>query len=204
MKVILINGSPHAEGCVFTALSEVAGELEKNDIGTAIYQLGSKPVRGCVSCGKCFKTRRCVFNDDPCNEIIGLIQEADGVVVGSPVYYAGPNGALLAVLDRVFFAGSRNYAHKPAAAVLNCRRGGSSAAFDRLNKYFTISEMPVVSSQYWNSVHGYTPDDVRKDLEGLQVMRAIGRNMAYLLKSIDAGKQPLPEREKKVFTNFID
>jgi multimeric flavodoxin WrbA len=203
MKVLLVNGSPHKEGCTYTALAEVAGVLEKNGIETEIFHIGSKPVRGCIACGRCDELEHCVFDDDVCNELIKKILDADGVVIGSPVYYSGPNGALCAVLDRAFFSSSHKFAHKPAAAVVSCRRGGATTAFDRLNRYFTISQMPVVSSQYWNMVHGFTPDDVRKDLEGLQIMRTLGNNMAWMLKSIRDGKQTPPEREPKVMTNFI-
>lgn len=203
MKVLLVNGSPNKEGCTFTALTEVAGALQKNGIETEIFHIGRKPVYGCIACGRCFDLNRCTFDDDICNELMTRMVEADGIIIGSPVYYAGPNGALCALLDRVFFSSSQKLAHKPAAAVVSCRRGGSTAAFDRLNKYFTISQMPVVTSQYWNMVHGTSPQDVRKDLEGMQVMRALGSNMAWMLKSIKEGEQPLPGQEAKVYTNFI-
>lgn len=204
MKTLLINGSPRRNGCTFTALSEVAAELEKNGISTEIFHIGSDAVRPCVACGKCFETRRCVF-DDKVNEAIAKLDEADALVVGSPVFYAAPNGSLCAFLDRMFFGKSGAYALKPAAAVVSCRRGGASAAFDRLNKYFTICSMPVVSSQYWNSVHGNTPEEVKKDLEGLQVMRTLARNMAWLLRCIDHAKYaiPKPEEEPRIATNFI-
>lgn len=204
MKVLLINGSPRREGCTYTALSEVAGALEKNGIETQIYQIGTKPVRGCINCGRCGELHRCVFDDDPCNEIASLCEKADGIVIGTPVYYAGANGALTALLDRLFFSSGRTLTYKPGAAVVSCRRGGASAAFDRLNKYFTINQMPVVSSRYWNSVHGFEPTDVRKDLEGMQTMRALGTNMAWLLKSIAAGEGPIPLGEKMAFTSFAD
>lgn len=201
----MINGSPHEKGCTYTALSEVAGQLEKQGIEVNIFHIGDEPIQGCTGCGSCFKTGRCVHDDDSVNECVDLAKKADGLVVGSPVYYAGPNGALCAFLDRMFFGKAVGYAHKPAAAIVNCRRGGASATFDRLNKYFTISSMPVVSSQYWNSTHGFTPEDVRQDLEGMQTMRALGRNMAWLLKCIEAGKGtvPYPEEEPRVMTNFI-
>ena len=205
MNVLLINGSPHKKGCTFTALSVVAEQLEKQGIETTIYHIGSNPVRGCTACYKCFETGYCVFKDDPVNECIDLFKKADGIVVGSPVYYASANGALCALMDRVFFAGSDEFAFKPAAAVVSCRRGGASAAFDRLNKYFTISGMPVVSSQYWNAVHGTSPEEVMQDREGLQIMRTLGKNMVWMLKCIEAGKGtvPLPEREDWQPTNFI-
>jgi len=204
MKVLLINGSPNAAGCTFTALSEVASELEKNGVGTEIYHIGTKPVRGCTSCRGCFKTGKCGFGDDACNEMADKITEADGLVVGSPVYYSGPNGALCALLDRVFYSSAGKFRFKPAAAVVSCRRGGASAAFDRLNKYFTISQMPVVSSQYWNSVHGFTPEDVKRDLEGLQIMRTLGRNMAWMLKNAESGIAPPEPEAERMFTSFPD
>lgn len=205
MNVLLINGSPHKNGCTHTALSEVAGELEKQNIGTTMLHIGTKPIAGCLACGKCASTGLCILKDDPVNEAIGLARQADGMIFGSPVYYAGPNGALCAFLDRMFFMKSAFYAYKPGAAVVSCRRGGAGTAFDRLNKYFTISNMPVVSSQYWNAVHGNTPEEVRRDLEGLQIMRTLGRNMAWLLKCIEAsrGTVPYPEQEPRQATNFI-
>ncbi|MDL2324000.1 flavodoxin family protein [Ruminococcaceae bacterium OttesenSCG-928-A16] len=203
MKVLLINGSPKAAGCTFTALSEVAGELQKNGIETEMFQLGSKAVHGCIACHKCEETSRCVFNDDGANACIEAMAQADGIVVGSPVYYAGPNGALCAMLDRVFYAADDLFAYKPAAAVVSCRRGGSTAALDRLQKYFTIANMPVVPSQYWNMVHGHTPEEVRQDKEGLQTMRVLGHNMAAMLKAFNkAGGVPAFE-EQRIATNFI-
>ena len=204
MNVLLINGSPHKNGCTFTALSEVAGEISKSGIETNIYHIGSKPIRDCIACGKCAETGYCIFQDDTVNECIGLLKHADGLVVGSPVYYAGPSGAICSFLDRVFYLKSGAYAYKPAAAVVSCRRGGASASFDRLNKYFTISCMPVVSSQYWNSVHGNTPEEVLQDAEGLQTMRTLGRNMAWLLRCIEKAALPYPEAEEvRQRTNFI-
>lgn len=205
MNVLLINGSPHPKGCTYTALRTVADQLEKNGLNTRILQMGNKAVRGCIACGKCADTGHCVFTDDPVNEAIDLLREADALVVGSPVYYAGPNGSICAFLDRMFYMKSAPYAFKPAAAVVSCRRGGASASFDRLNKYFTIARMPVVASQYWNSVHGNTPEEVRQDKEGLQIMRTLGENMAWLLKCIEAAKGtvPYPVREPWTPTNFI-
>lgn len=203
MKVLLINGSPHAKGCVYTALTEVAGTLEKNGVETELFQLGLKPVHGCIACGKCKKTGKCIFEDDALADLYPPVEQADGYVVGSPVYYAGPNGALCALLDRLFYSHGSVMSGKPAAAVVSCRRGGASASFDRLNKYFSINRMPIVTSQYWNSVHGNTPEDVEKDLEGLQTMRTLGDNMAYLLKSIAEAKLPKPEAEPWTPTNFI-
>ena len=201
MKVLLINGSPHKEGCTFTALSEIKDQLEKEGIDSEIFWIGNKPVRGCIACGKCGTLEKCAFDDDVANEIIDKVLESDGLIIGSPVYYAGPNGALCAILDRVFYAASSKFAFKPGASVVSCRRGGSTASFDRLNKYFTISNMPVVASKYWNMVHGNTPEEVKQDLEGLHTMRTLARNMAWLLKSIEGND--LPEQEEKVFTNFI-
>jgi len=204
MKVLLVNGSPRSEGCTYTALREVAGALEKNGVGTEMFQLGTKPVNGCLNCGKCRKTGKCAIGDDLYNELLDKIMDADGLVIGSPVYFSGPNGALCALLDRVFFSSMGKFAHKPAACIVSCRRGGASAAFDRLNKYFTISQMPIVSSQYWNAVHGFTPDDVRRDLEGLQIMRTLGNNMAWLIKNINGGEPPPQPEEVRMRTNFAD
>lgn len=207
MKVLLINGSPKANGCTYTALCEVAKALENEAVETEIFHIGDKPIRGCIGCGGCSKTSpgRCVFNDDTVNIALEKAKEADAFVFGSPVHYAAASGLMTSFLDRFFCAGD-NFKYKPGASVVSCRRGGATAAFDQLNKYFTISNMPIVSSQYWNMVHGNTPDEVKKDLEGMQTMRTLGRNMAWLLKSIEAGKKagiPLPEKEPRVATNFI-
>jgi multimeric flavodoxin WrbA len=205
MNVLLINGSPHKNGCTFTALSEVAGQLNTHGIETSIFHIGTDPIRGCIACGKCAQSGHCVFNDDPVNACVDLAGKADGLVVGSPVYYAAPNGALCAFLDRMFYRKSAAYAYKPAACVVNCRRGGATAAFDRLNKYFSICSMPIVSSQYWNQTHGTTPDEVRQDLEGMQTMRTLGNNMAWLLKCIEnsGGVVPYPVLEPRIATNFM-
>lgn len=205
MKVILVNGSPKAKGCTYTALCEVAGALEKNGIETEIFQVGAAPIAGCIGCGACLKTGKC-FVEDGVNEFVEKAKEADGFVFGSPVHYAAASGAVTSFLDRAFYGKGAAFAGKPGAVVVSCRRGGASAAFDQLNKYFTISNMPVVSSQYWNQVHGNTPEEVRRDEEGLQTMRTLGNNMAWLLKCIDAGKKAgitFPEREPAVKTNFI-
>ena len=210
MRVLLINGSPNEHGCTFTALSEVAGSLNKNGVDTEIFWIGKKAIQGCIACFKCQELGHCVFND-PVRELASRLDEFGGIVIGSPVYYAGPAGSLCAFLDRFFFSGDSSaneskFANKLGACVVSCRRGGATAAFDRLNKYFTIKNMPVVSSQYWNQVHGFTPEDVRQDLEGMQTMRTLGENMAWLLKCIEAGRKagvPEPEREEIVFTNFI-
>ena len=201
MKVVLINGSPHRKGNTFIALSEVAGALEKEGVQTEIIQLGIKAVQGCIACNKCAELGHCVFQDTLYNQVREALQEADGIVVGSPVYYSGPNGALCALLDRVFYSCSELLAYKAGASVAVCRRGGASATFDRLNKYFTILNMPVVSSQYWNSIHGMRPGEATEDAEGLQTMRMLGRNMAWLLKGVK--REERPEPELRVMTNFI-
>jgi multimeric flavodoxin WrbA len=201
MKVLVVNGSPHANGNTATALEEMIKVFAAEGIETELVHIGNKAIRGCVACGSCGRTGKCAFDDDVANEIIDKILESDGLIIGSPVYYAGPNGALCAILDRVFYAASSKFAFKPGASVVSCRRGGSTASFDRLNKYFTISNMPVVASKYWNMVHGNTPEEVKQDLEGLHTMRTLARNMAWLLKSIEGND--LPEQEEKVFTNFI-
>ncbi len=205
MKVLLINGSPNREGCTFTALSEVAETLHKHDIETEILYLGKKPIGGCVACNACVRTGECV-QGDLVNEMASRLDEFDGIIIGSPVYYSAPSGQLVSFLNRFFRVGGAGMAGKLGAAVVSCRRGGSSATFEQLNQYFTISNMPVVSSQYWNSVHGSTPDDVRKDKEGLQTMRVLGENMAWLLKCIEAGRKngvALPVYEQRARTSFI-
>lgn len=205
-KVLLINGSPNEHGCTYTALKEIADTLSKNDVESEILYLGKKPVAGCIACGKCSQTGRCVF-DDQVNQVLEKLDEYGGIVVGSPVYYAGPAGQLCAFLDRLFYCSEARMAGKLAASVVSCRRGGASAAFDRLNKYFGISNMHVVGSQYWNQVHGFTPDDVRKDREGLQTMRTLAQNMAWLLKSIQAGREKgieYPQYEARMRTHFIE
>ena len=194
MKVLLINGSSHKNGCTYTALTKVEEAIRANGIETQIYHIGNKPVRGCIACGACKKLGKCTFNDDVANELLELIQQADGIVIGSPVYYAGPNGALCALLDRVFFASTADkIAYKPAAAIVSARRGGTTAAFDRLNKYFTINRMPVVSSQYWNGVHGMTPEEVLQDEEGMQIMHTLGNNMSWMLKSLARSEEHTSE-----------
>ena len=203
MTVLLVNGSPHEKGCTYTALAEVEKQLKANGIETDWFQLGSRPVRGCIACRGCVSLGKCVFDDDGCNELAEKMSAADGIVIGSPVYYAGPNGALCALLDRAFYTKGKTFDGKLGAAVVSCRRGGASATFDRLNKYFTISNMPVVSSQYWNSIHGNTAEQAAQDLEGLQIMRTLGNNMAYLLKQKAAAGLDAPEREARVSTNYI-
>jgi len=209
MKVLLVNGSPHKKGCTWTALSEVAKTLKGEGIETDIFWIGIKPLAGCTACKSCAKTGRCMF-DDTVNEFLDLAKEADGFIFGSPVHYASASGTMTSFMDRAFYtnmqAGRQLFFLKPAAAVVSARRAGTTATFDQLNKYFTISEMPVISSRYWNMVHGARPEDVKKDKEGLQTMRILARNMAFLLKCKEVGLKSgvqLPEQEEKVFTNFI-
>lgn len=205
MKVLLINGSPNPEGCIYTALSEVAATLQNNGIETELLYLGKKPIAGCIACGKCFETGHC-FRDDVVQEIQQRLDEFDGLVIGSPVYYSGPTGQLISFLNRLFYATEDRMAGKVGAAVVSCRRGGASATFEQLNQYFTISNMPIVPSQYWNSVHGFTAEDVRKDREGLQTMRTLGQNMAWLLKCIEIGRRngiDKPVYEPRQRTHFI-
>ncbi len=207
MKVLLINGSPHKEGCTYTALKEVADALMEEGVEATIYQLGTEPIKGCLGCGWCHTNgHKCVTNDKV-NEVIEMAKEYDGFIFGGAVHYASANSTITTFLDRVFFAASGNFRHKPGAAVVSARRAGTTAALDQLNKYFAISNMPMVPSQYWNMVHGSTPDEVRQDEEGMQVMRVLGRNMAWMLRCIEAGKEaginpPGPEKPRK-WTNFI-
>ena len=205
MKVLVINGSPHTRGCTARALDEVEKVLRAEGIETERLEIGSRQISGCMACGYCRGSGRCVF-DDEVNAAAEKLRGADGLLVGSPVYYASPNGTLISFLDRLFHSASYPMHLKVGAAVVSCRRGGASASFDALNKYFTIAGMPVVSSTYWNSVHGFTAEDVEKDLEGLQVMRNLGRNMAFMIKSIAAGRQSFgaPEVERGAFTSFPD
>lgn len=205
MKVLLINGSPHANGCTYTALHEIETTLHAQGIDTEMLYLGHKPIAGCIACGSCLKTGYC-FRDDQVREIQKRIEEFDGLIIGSPVYYSAPTGQLVSFLNRLFYATGSRWAGKLGASVVSCRRGGASATFEQLNQYFTISNMPIVSSQYWNSVHGYTPDDVHKDEEGLQTMRVLGLNMAWLLRCIEAGKKQgieKPVYEPRLMTSFI-
>lgn len=206
MKVLLFNGSPRANGCTYTALSVIERRLNELGIDTEFMQIGTVPVAGCIACGKCKQEPKCIF-DDKVNEFVEKMKEIDGLIVGSPVYYASASGQISAFLDRAFYVGGGRYmAGKPGAAIVSCRRGGASAAFDQLNKYFGICNMPIVTSNYWNQVHGSTPEDVIKDEEGIQTMRMLADNMAWLLKCINAGKEAgieLPEKEDKIYTNFI-
>lgn len=210
MKVLLVNGSPHQKGCTFTALSEVAAALNAEGIETDFYWIGNKPIGGCIGCYQCTKKQKCVF-DDKVNEFTALAADYDGFVFGSPVYFSGMNGNLMSFMDRVFFSVSAQNPHpfrfKPAAAVVSARRAGTTSALDQMNKYFFHQQMPIATSRYWNMVHGNSPEEVRQDGEGLQIMRYLGRNMAWMLKLMEAGKQagvPHPEQEeRRLATNFI-
>ena len=204
MKVLMINGGPHPEGCTCTALKEVATTLGKEGIDSEIVWIGNKPVGGCIACKGCVKKGQCVF-DDIVNELAPKFREADGLVVASPVYYASANATLIAVLDRLFYSTPFDKTMKVGASVVCARRGGCSATFDELNKYFTISNMPIASSQYWNSIHGREKGEADMDEEGKQTMRTLARNMTFLLKSIALGKEKfgLPETEEHAWTHFI-
>jgi len=211
MKVILVNGSPNEKGCTYTALTEVASTLQSGGIETEIFWIGKKAISGCQACGYCMTHGgKCVISDIV-NEFRELASSADGFIFGTPVYFAGINGSMVSFMDRLFFSEMKGNEHKafrmkPAAAVISARRGGTTTTFDQMNKYITISQMPVVTSAYWNMVHGMTPEEVKQDEEGMYVMRTLGRNMAYMLKCIEAGKNagvPLPEKETPARTNFI-
>ena len=206
MKVLLINGSPRKSGCTNAALTEVAGALKAEGVDTEILWLGAEAIQDCVACHGCVKSGACVIRGDVVEKIVEKAKESDGFVFGTPVYFAHPSGSILSAMDRAFYSGGRYFTHKPAAAVASARRAGTTASLDVLNKYFTICQMPVVSSTYWNMVHGNSPEDVAKDLEGLQSMRNLGRNMAWLLKCIELGAKAgvtAPEAEKDYRTNFI-
>ncbi len=210
MKVLLVNGSPHRQGCTYTALSEIAGTLLSEGIQSDFYWIGNKPIGGCIGCFQCTKKMQCVF-DDKVNEFTKLAQEYDGFIFGSPVYYAGMNGNLMSFMDRIFFSSSAKDPHpfrfKPAASIVSARRAGTTSAMDQMNKYFFHQQMPIVTSRYWNMVHGNTPDEVKQDEEGLQIMRYLGRNMAWLLKLKEAGYKAgvsMPSQEEtRLSTNFI-
>ena len=203
MKVLMLNGSPNEHGCTYTALTEVGKALTECGVESEIIWLGNGPVRDCIGCRGCRGKGKCVFDDDVVNRVIDAATAADGFVFGTPVYFAHPSGRVLSVLDRAFFAGKAAFTHKPGAAVASARRGGTTASFDVMNKYFTISQMPVVSSTYWNMVHGSRPEDVLQDAEGMQTMRNLGRNMAWLIRCIKASGIPAPEAESGNMTNFI-
>ena len=204
-KVLLINGSPNRNGCTYTALCELEKQLKKYAVSTELFQLGTLPVAGCMSCRRCGSLGKCV-TDDSVNQIGRRLDEFDGLVMGSPVYYGAPSGQLCSFLDRLFYVYGEKMAGKLAAAVVSCRRGGATAAFDRLNKYPAMNNMIIVGSQYWNQIHGSRAEDALKDAEGLQTMRTLGDNMAWLLRCIEAGREagvPMPSYEKRIATNFI-
>lgn len=204
MKALLVNGSPCPNGCTFTALTELRNTLESEGIEVELIHVGNKDIRGCIACRKCASTGKCVF-DDIVNEVAPKLAEADAFVIGAPVYFSSPAGGAISFMDRLFFSTLHtDKTMKVGAAVVTCRRGGNTASFDALNKYFTMTGMPVVSSQYWNMVYGGSADEVRQDAEGLQTMRTLGRNMAFMMKSIQLGKEQfgLPQKEQPTFTNF--
>lgn len=205
MKVILVNGSPHKQGCTYTALAEIKKTLEKNEIETEEFWLGNKPIAGCIGCGSCLETGKC-FVDDKVNEFLEKVPNIDGFVFGTPVHFASGSGMITSFMDRVFYGRRNLFKNKLAACVVSCRRGGATSTFDQINKYFAMNNMPIVTSQYWNMVHGSKPEDVLKDEEGMQTMRTLANNMAWLLKCIEAGKNAgikEPENEKIIQTNFI-
>lgn len=205
-KVLLINGSPHEKGCTWAALNEMIETFKKENVETELIHIGNKAIRGCIACGKCKETGHCVFNDDLVNEVAKKFEAADGLVIGSPVYYASPNATLIAFMDRLMYSTSFSKQMKVGAAVVSCRRGGNTAAFDVLNKYFSISAMPIATSTYWNQVHGFTADDVKKDKEGLQTMRNLAKSMAFLMKAISDAKDKygVLELDRGEFTSFPD
>lgn len=210
MKVLLVNGSPHKEGCTYTALTEVEKSLNKEGIETDIFWIGNKPISGCIACKSCVKLKKCVFNNDIVNEFLDIAKDYDGFIFATPVHWAAASGAITSFLDRVFYAdscgGRKSFYLKPAATVISARRAGTTATFDQINKYFGILQMPIITSQYWNMVHGAKPEEVKQDLEGMQIMRTLGRNMAFFLKCKEAGIKAgvkLLEVEPTVFTNFI-
>ena len=208
MKVLLVNGSPHRDGCTYTALRKVEKELNNEGIETEIFWIGIKPISGCIACHKCSEIGKCIF-DDVVNEFAEKAKNADGFIFGTPVHYAAASGAMTSFMDRLFYSTFSNqdiFRLKPAATVVSARRAGTTATFEQLNKYYTMTQMPVISSRYWNMVHGSNPEEVKKDEEGMQIMRILGKNMAYYLKCIEAGKEKgitPPSTEKIKFTNFI-
>jgi len=205
MKVLLVNGGPHEKGCTYTALAEIEKTLNEEGIETEIFWVGLEPIAGCRGCRACAKLGKCVV-DDIVNEFTAKAKEVDGFIFGSPVHYAGASGAITSFMDRAFYSAKSAFRYKPASAIASARRAGTTATYDQLNKYFGITEMPIISSRYWNMVHGSTPEDVLKDEEGMQTMRILGRNMAYYLKCIEAGNEKgieMPKQEEIKFTNFI-
>lgn len=211
MRVLLFNGSPHKDGCTFTALSEIQNTLKEEGVDSEIYHIGLTSVEACRACRACAKLGKCVI-DDKVNDFLDYAKDFDAFIIGAPVYYAAAASGAITFLNRAFFAAfmsgrSEIFLHKPGAAIVNARRAGTTATLDQLNKYFTITQMPIISGRYWNMTHGHTPDDVKKDLEGMQNLRFLARNMAYYLKCIEAGKKAgikLPKQEEVVFTNFIN
>ena len=205
MKVILVNGSPNEKRCTYTALKEVEETLNKHNIETELIWLGNKPISGCLGCGACLKTGRCFMNDIV-NEFLDKAEYADGFIFGTPVHFASASGMITSFMDRAFYGRSNLFKNKPAAGIVSCRRGGASSTFDMLNKYFAMNNMPIITSQYWNMVHGNKPEEVKQDLEGMQTMRTLANNMAWILKCIEAGKNngiDYPENEHIIRTNFI-
>ena len=209
MKVLLINGSPHSNGCTYTALEEIAKTLKNEGVSSEIFQIGTKPLAGCIACKVCAEKGQCVFNDKV-NEFLAIAKNFDGFIFGSPVHYAAASGAITSFMDRVFYtnacSGKNLFYLKPASAIVSARRAGTTAALDQLNKYFTISQMPIISSNYWNMIHGAKPEDVAQDLEGLQIMRTLAKNMAWFLKCKEAGEKAgvaVPIIEERVYTNFV-
>ena len=209
MKVLLVNGSPHKEGCTYTALAEAGNALNQSGIDTDVFWIGNKPLSGCIACKSCIQKNRCVF-DDAVNDFLELAGDYDGFIFGTPVHWAGASGAITSFLDRVFYAdlngGGNRFLLKPAAVVMSARRAGTTATWDQVNKYFGLMQMPIITSRYWNMVHGAKPEDVQQDAEGLQTLRVLGRNMAWFLKCKEAGEKAgiqLPEQESMTFTNFI-
>lgn len=205
MKVILVNGSPHKQGCTYTALEEIKKTLEKNGVETEEFWLGNKPTAGCIGCGSCIETGKC-FVDDKVNEFLEKVPSTDGFIFGTPVHFASGSGMITSFMDRVFYGRRNLFKNKLAACVVSCRRGGATSTFDQINKYFAMNNMPIITSQYWNMVHGSKPEDVLKDEEGMQTMRTLANNMAWLLKCIEAGKNTgikEPENEKIIQTNFV-
>ena len=212
MKVLLFNGSPHKNGCTYTALEEIAKTLKEEGIDSEIYQIGINSITPCRACGACSKLGKCVIKDDKVNEFVEYAQDFDGFIIGSPVHYGSACGGITAFLDRAFFSAfmsgraNKIFSHKPGSAIASARRAGTTATLDQLNKYFTITQMPIISGRYWNMVHGHTPDEVKQDLEGMQNMRVLARNMAWFLKLKEAGQKAgiqLPKQEETVYTNFI-
>lgn len=206
MKVLLLNGSPHKTGCTYTALTEVERELNKCGVEAEHFWIGTKPTMGCIACGKCLESRRCWYEKDRLNEFLGKLEEFDGFIFGTPIYYAGISGQLKSFMDRAFYGKAGMFCNKPAAAVVSCRRGGAMGGWEDVTRFFGMTNMPIVTSQYWNQVHGNTPEEVLQDLEGLQTMRHLAQNMAWMLKCIEAGKKAgvvEPDVEPMIRTNFI-